>query len=144
MEFRFIESKDKTEVLSMMREFYASDAVFTNGSENIFVKDIDMCISNSPYLEGYVFDLGEIVGYSMLAKSYSTEFGKTCVWIEDIFIKPALRGKKIVSRFMEFVKERYKDCIIRLEVEKDNERAIALYEKYGFTYLPYSEMKAEQ
>ena len=140
---RFIEQKDKEKVLALMREFYASDAVFTNGSEQIFENDIDTCLSNSPYLDGFVVDIGEIVGYMMIAKSFSTEFGKPCVWIEDIFIKEKYRSQKIGSKLMEFVQARYSDCIIRLEVEKENKRAIALYEKYGFTYLPYSEMKKE-
>ena len=140
---RFIEQKDKEKVLALMREFYASDAASTNGSEQIFENDIDTCLSNGPYLDGFVVDIGEIVGYMMIAKSFSTEFGKPCVWIEDIFIKEKYRSQKIGSKLMEFVQERYSDCIIRLEVEKENKRAIALYEKYGFTYLPYSEMKKE-
>ena len=35
----------------------------------------------------------------------------------------------------------YTDCIFRLEVEEENERAIHVYEKNGFAVLPYMEMK---
>lgn len=35
--------KDKDAVLEMMREFYASPAVFSNGSEEIFKADIEQC-----------------------------------------------------------------------------------------------------
>ena len=31
---------------------------------------------------------GVIMGYSMVAHSYSTECGGNCVWVEDIYIKP--------------------------------------------------------
>lgn len=139
---RKMSEKDRDAVLSMMREFYASDAVFTNGSEEIFEKDIECCISGSPYLEGYVFEQeSETVGYSMLARSYSTEFGKSCIWIEDIFIKKDYRGQGIGNLFFEYIEREYPDSIFRLEVEKENEAAVALYKKRGFDFLPYLEMK---
>ena len=79
--------KDKNSVLEMMRVFYASPAVFTNGSDDIFRTDIENCINDNPYLEGYIFEVsGEIQGYGMIAKSFSTEFGRPCMWIEDIYI----------------------------------------------------------
>ena len=139
---RIMTLQDKPDILEMMRVFYASTAVFSNGSEEIFSKDIDNCVNNNPYLEGYVFeDSKEIQGYAMVAKSFSTEFGKTCVWIEDLYIKEEYRGFGVGERFMQFITEKYTDCIFRLEVEEENERAVKLYEKCGFTVLPYMEMK---
>lgn len=133
---------DKQSVIDMMRVFYASPAVHSNGSEEIFEADVENCVNDSPYLEGYVFEEdGEIQGYSMLAKSFATEFGKPCIWIEDLYMKPEYRGSGIGSRFFEFLEQNYTDCIFRLEVEEENERAIHVYEKNGFTFLPYMEMK---
>ena len=132
---------DKESVLEMMRVFYASPAVFTNGSEEIFAADIETCISDSPYLEGYIMEDGEIQGYAMVAKSFSTEFGKPCIWIEDIYIKDDFRGQGIGKLFFDFITGKYTDCIFRLEVEEENSSALALYEKCGFTELPYMEMK---
>lgn len=34
---------DKQAVIEMMRVFYTSPAVFSNGSENIFLQDIEAC-----------------------------------------------------------------------------------------------------
>jgi len=133
---------DKQSVIDMMRVFYASPAVHSNGSEEIFEADVENCVNDSPYLEGYVFEEdGEIQGYSMLAKSFATEFGKPCIWIEDLYMKPEYRGSGIGSKFFEFLEQNYTDCIFRLEVEEENERAIHVYEKNGFTFLPYMEMK---
>ena len=42
---------------------------------------------------------------------------------------------------MEFITRNYTDCIFRLEVEEENDRAVKLYEKFGFSVLPYMEMK---
>lgn len=133
---------DKDAVLEMMRSFYASPAVFTNGSEEIFLNDIEACISDSPYLEGYILeDAGEIQGYTMVAKSFSTEFGKPCMWIEDIYLKEQYRGKGIGGVFFEYLQEKYKDAILRLEVEPENVNAVKRYRKSGFDVLPYMEMK---
>ena len=46
----------------------------------------------------------------------------------------------IGSRFIEHVKKTYAGCVIRLEVEEENERAVKVYEKNGFHVLPYMEM----
>ena len=88
-----MEEKDRSQVLEMMRGFYASSAILSNGSEEIFEADFNTCISDSPYLEGYIFENAEeILGYAMIAKSFSAEFGKICIWIEDIYVKEEHRG----------------------------------------------------
>ena len=139
---RETEEKDRNQVLEMMRVFYASPAVWSNGSEEIFEADFTACISDSPFLEGYIFESAQdIRGYAMVAKSFSTEFGKPCVWIEDIYVKDAYRGLGIGSYFLKFIESKYPDAILRLEVEAENERAVSVYQKFGFKVIPYMEMK---
>lgn len=129
-------------VIDMMQVFYTSPAVHTNGSEEIYRADVENCVNGNPYLEGYVFtENDEIAGYGMLAKSFSTEFGRQCIWIEDIYIKPEYCNKGIGSEFLAFVEKSYPDAILRLEVEEENERAVHVYKKAGFGVLPYMEMK---
>ncbi len=139
---RIMTAEDKPCVMEMMKVFYASPAVLSNGSEEIFSNDIQNCINQSPYLEGYIFeDSGEVKGYAMVAKSFSTEFGKPCMWIEDLYIKEQYRGLGIGSKFLDYVEKKYPDSILRLEVEAENEKAVSVYEKCGFEVLPYMEMK---
>ena len=139
---RAMTTQDKNAVFEMMRTFYSSPAVYTNGSDEIFLNDIENCINDNPYLEGYIFeDENCIQGYAMIAKSYSTEFGKPCIWIEDLYIKEEYRGYGLGKAFIDFITEKYSGCIFRLEVEEENERAIHVYEKNGFAVLPYMEMK---
>ena len=134
--------EDKNTIIDMMRVFYASPAVLSNGSEEIFEADVENCVNDSPYLEGFVFEeKDEMIGYGMIAKSFSTEFGKPCIWVEDLYLKPEYRGLGIGTKFFEYLEENYTDCIFRLEVEEENERAIHVYEKNGFAVLPYMEMK---
>lgn len=133
---------DKEMIIDMMRVFYASPAVLSNGSEEIFEADVENCVNDSPYLEGFVFEAeGEIQGYGMIAKSFSTEFGKPCIWIEDLYFKPEYRGLGTGTKFFAYLEQTYTDCIFRLEVEEENERAIRVYKKNGFDILPYMEMK---
>ena len=139
---RNMEEKDRTQVLEMMRVFYASPAVLTSGSEEIFEADFHACVSGSPYLEGYIFEKAEeILGYAMVAKSFSTEFGKPCIWIEDIYVKDDYRGLGIGSCFFTFIENKYPEAVFRLEVEEDNHRARNVYTKCGFEVIPYMEMK---
>ncbi|MBR6634987.1 MAG: GNAT family N-acetyltransferase, partial [Clostridia bacterium] len=70
-----------------------------------------------------------------------TEFGKPCIWLEDLYISPECRGMGIGSAFLKLTEEKYPDSVFRLEVEEENEGAVKLYRKNGFTVLPYMEMK---
>ena len=185
---RSMRRNDREEVLSMMRTFYASDAVLSNGSDEIFSRDIKECISDSPYAEGFVFeavttedngpdnnepcidteddpldsgsapegqplDSGsapegqpqkKLLGYAMIAHSFSTEYGKRCIWIEDLYLKEEARGLGLASAFLEFIKKQYPDALHRLEAEYENEHAMEVYKHNGFTELPYVEMVREK
>lgn len=128
-------------VLSMMRTFYASAAVHTDGSEAIFRADLDACVGESPYLEGCVFtNAGAVAGYSMQAHSFSTEFGRPCVWIEDLYLEPEYRGRGFAAKFFDFLREKYPDAVLRLEAEPENAAALRAYRKSGFETLGYTEL----
>ncbi len=146
MEFniRNMQISDKEEVLSMMREFYTSDAVLTNGSDEIYNTDFEKCVCDFPYLEGFIFeDKGQILGYAMIAKSFSTEFGKQCIWLEDLYLKSEFRGQGSIPKFIDYIKELYPNAILKLEVEKENEHAVHVYEKMGFKEVFYIQMKKD-
>ncbi len=141
---RKIRETDRSEVISMMNDFYNSPAVSTNGSLSIFNSDIDCCVSNSPFLEGYIFETDSgVLGYSMIAKSFSTEFGKSCIWLEDLYLKPEYRGQGIIPKFLCYIEALYPNSILKLEVEKENTHAVHVYTKYGFKPLEYCEMKKD-
>ena len=145
IEIKSMTVEHMAEVVEMMRVFYASPAVLSNGSEEIFQNNVENCVNDNPYLEGYVFaekkNKDDILGYAMVAKSFSTEFGKPCMWIEDLYLKPSYRGNGIGTQFFSFIGKKYPKALLRLEVEAENERAIHVYKKCGFEELPYLEMK---
>lgn len=146
MDFRIrkMQLEDKKEILTMMEEFYSSNAVATNGSNEIFETDFENCINDYQYLEGFVFCQNEkILGYAMIAKSFSTEFAKRCIYLEDLFIKKEFRGQGIITEFLRYLENIYIDSIFKLEVDKCNINAIEVYKKRGFIPLSYIEMKKE-
>ena len=141
---RKMNKENRKEVISMMKDFYNSPAVSTNGSFEIFNADFDCCINHSSSLDGYIFETdSKILGYAMIAKSFSTEFGKQCIWIEDLYLKPAYRGSGIIPQFLQYIEKFYPNSIFKLEVEKENTHAIHVYTKHGFKPLEYCEMKKD-
>ena len=111
---------DKSSVIEMMRTFYSSAAVLSNGSEEIFINDVENCINDNPYLEGYIVEGDDgIQGYAMVAKSFSTEFGKPCIWVEDLYLKEEYRGLGIGAMVLDYIAQKYRGYLMRLEVEED-------------------------
>ena len=145
MFIRKMETRDTEEVFEMMREFYDSPAVFHTSSDAVLRKDIEDCISDMPLVEGFVFEEDEkLLGYAMTALNYTTEYGGISVWIEDIYLKPEARGKGIATDFFAFIEKQYPQAVrFKLEVEQENEVAIAAYRRNGYSISPYFEMTKE-
>lgn len=144
VKIRKMARSDKEEVLKMMKVFYESEAVLSNGSKEIFENDFLYATNDSPFLEGYIFENdNQVIGYSLLAKSFSTEYGLPCIWIEDLYLKEEYRNQKIGSTFLEYIDKKYPNHILRLEAEESNELALHVYKKNGFKVLPYIELKKE-
>ena len=143
MMIRAMQNSDFDAVLDMMRVFYASEALLIHPEEAVLKKTLSDAIEAGPYVEGFVFSWGEtLAGYGMVAKSYSTEMGGNCVWIEDIYIRPEFRGKGLGTSFLTFVEERYRGWAVRLrlEAEEENETAMSVYRKAGFETLGYVQL----
>lgn len=145
MLIREITQADKEEVLKMMRVFYDSPAVFHTSSDEVLIRDIDDCIGDMPLVKGFVFEDGNILlGYAMISFSYTTEYGGMCVWLEDLYVKPDYRNNNIATSFFRFIEDKYPDAVrFKLEVEQENEVAIATYKKNGYGISPYFEMTKE-
>jgi len=138
---RKIQRADTELVVDMMRKFYNSPSVITDGSEKIFAANVENCLNGSPYVDGFVFvDGGKIIGYGITAHGYSTEFGGECIWIEDIYVEAEYRGHGVGTKFIRHVKEIYPEKILRLESEANNIKALSLYKRLGFGELPYLEL----
>lgn len=140
---REMKAKDAAEVRAMMRVFYDSPAVLHDVPDEIIKRDVEACIGGNPFVEGFVFEEnGQLAGYGMIARSFSTEFGGNCIWVEDIYLKPEFRGSGIGRQFLKYVEEQCgRDAVLlKLEAEESNAGAVAVYRKCGYEELPYMEM----
>lgn len=141
-----MKTEDTQNVLRMMKIFYGSPAVSHDVAEDTMKRDIEACISDNPLIEGYVFrEQDEVAGYGMIVNSFSTEFGKACIWVEDLYIEPKYRSRGIGTQFLSFVEERFREqsVLLKLEVERENTVAVEVYRKHGYEELPYMEMIKE-
>lgn len=143
MTIRKLEQRDFEPVLSMMKVFYASDALLVHPDDRVLARTLRDAIADGPYVTGYGFELdGWLAGYGMVSRSYSTETGGLCLWIEDIYIQPEFRGRGIGTAFLRFVEEQGKGTAVRLrlEAEPENEKAISVYQNAGFEVLGYTQL----
>ena len=145
MLIRKLTDRDFEKILEMMKVFYASDALLVHPETAVLEKMLSDALQDTPLLTGYGFEVdGVLAGYGMVTRSYSTERGGICVWIEDIYIEPEYRGRGIGSAFLRFVEERNPGAVrLRLEAEPENEIAMAAYRKAGFEVLAYTQLVKE-
>ena len=143
MTIRKLEQKDFDIVLDMMQVFYASDALLVHPDDTVLKRTLGDAIADGPYVTGYGFEVeGNLVGYGMVSRSYSTETGGICLWIEDIYIQPAFRGRGIGTEFLRFVEKIGQGTAVRLrlEAEPENEKAISVYQNAGYEVLGYTQL----
>jgi ribosomal protein S18 acetylase RimI-like enzyme len=141
MIIREIENNDIKNVLKLMRVFYDSPAVIVKTPDDLLEKDLLDAVGDCPYLDGYVMVVEDkIIGYSLVASSYSTEYGGLCIFIEDLYVDKNYRHKGYGSKMLEYIHEKYPAVRFKLEAEEDNEKALSLYRKMGYKVSGYKLM----
>ena len=141
--FDRITAEDKDVFIDMSREFYASDAVLAPVPEKFHTKAFEELMKGDRYLVGFIIRYGQkAAGYALLAKSYSREAGGICYWVDEVYLRPAFRGKGLGKELLSYA-ETLGAKRLRLEVVPDNERAIGLYRSFGYTPMQYWQMFKE-
>ncbi len=146
MRIRKIVQKDEEPVFEMMRIFYDSPALIHKSSDAVLRRDIQACIdAGNPFVEAYVFEEEEgLIGYAMVSKNYTTEYGGLCIWIEDLYFQPEYRHRGYGTQFFSFIEKENPGAIrYKLEVEPENETAVAAYQKNGYAISDYYLMTKE-
>lgn len=138
---KIIES-DKENYLEMAKDFYLSDAVLNPIPGQYLLDTFNELMKSDNYVDAYIFEYNNnIAGYALLAKSFSQEAGGMVLWIDELYVKPKFRCRGIGHEFFKYLKENVHNVKrIRLEVEKNNKRAVSLYKKCGLIFLPYDQM----
>lgn len=141
--FRDITLQDRNTVLPMVEAFYQTDAVDHTAERSIleraFLDAADPC---EPLLRGVLlFDGADVAGYLYLTQCYASEVGGRCLFIEEIYLNPAFRGRGLGHEIMAWIETQYPSARrFRLDVTQANRGAARLYEKSGYRYLRYNQM----
>jgi len=134
--------KDKTEVLEMVSSFYSSEAVDHKVPDCILERTFMDAVGQEPCIWGVLLCDGDaVVGFAYMTVCYACEVGGRTLILEELYLKAESRGKGYGRQFFTWMFKEYPDILrFRLEVTKNNEGAIALYERLGFQYLQYGQM----
>lgn len=142
MQIRSVDRADRAIYLELTKEFYESPAVLHAIPAEFRERTFEALFSPESGAESFLFESGgEVMGYALLARYFSQEAGGMAYQIEELYVRPEHRSKGIGRLFFEFLETKSAHVArLRLEVESENERAIAMYQRQGFEYLPYVQM----
>lgn len=134
---RLMQGADKDEYFNMSRDFYASgvtNSVIDDNGREKFWKEI----LSKEIVRGYfILCDGKTAGYAVCCLSASQEACGRLLWLDELYIKPDFRGKGLGSQFFKFLENTDEYGYIRLEVERDNARALNLYKSLSYADANY-------
>lgn len=143
---RKAEKKDKDLYLKMAHDFYHSPAVLHPIPDVHMERTFEEYMGSNACSGIYILEYaGSPAGYALTAKTFSQEAGGYVYWLEELYILEEYRSKGLGSEFFSYMEE-HKDKgtgRFRLEVEENNTRAMALYEKLGYKRFEYVQMVKE-
>ena len=145
--FREITPQDRELVLPMVQDFYHSDAVLPPVDPTVLERAFQNAADpGEPLLRGLlVLADGQPAGYLYITQCYSAEVGGRCVFLEEVYLKPEFRGRRLGSSVLAWLEEQYPDARrFRLEVTQENTGAIHLYQRAGYQFLPYGQMVVDR
>lgn len=138
MIYRPIQPSDCEAVCGLIREL----AVYEKLEHLMAISAADLqrdLFGPNPVIRAIVAEKeGEVVGYAIFFRSYSTFLGKSGIWLEDLYVKQSLRGGGIGKRLLQEVGKVARDeGAGRLEwsVLDWNEPAIGFYRRLGADIL---------
>lgn len=138
---RAAERKDREEYVKMAHEFYHSPAVLHPIPDSYIERTFKEYMKESPYIGIYVFmEKEQYVGYALIAKTFSQEAGGCMWWLDELYIREEFRSRGLGREFFALMEQEKGISRFRLEVEEDNEKAIALYKRLGYQSLEYKQM----
>lgn len=141
--FRPITADDREVVLPMVWDFYHTDAVLHPVDRTVLERTFRAAADpEEPLLWGFLILVdGQTAGFLYLTHCFAAEVGGRCVFLEEIFLKPEFRGRRLGREVMDWLHSQYPDTRrFRLEVNDTNSAAVRLYKAMGYQYLHYDQM----
>lgn len=138
---RKLKDTDKKDYMSLVSEFYNSDAVLAPVDSSHFELTFAELMKSDARIACFVADIdGEIAGYALVARFFSQEAGGEVIWLDEIYIRDRFRGKGSGNALISKIFDEFKSAAaFRLEIEPENEGAERLYKRIGFEKLDYEQ-----
>ena len=133
-QIRLARPEDLATLLPLVAAFHAEEGI--ESSEDQQRAAVGPLLEGIPY--GAVYLIGPArapVGYIIVTFSWSVEFGGMDGFVDELFIRPAVRGRGIASEVLIALPRTLAEAGIRalhLEVDRDNEPAQRLYTRARF------------
>ncbi|MEO0414700.1 MAG: GNAT family N-acetyltransferase [Verrucomicrobiota bacterium] len=135
---RSMESEDIESVLGLVKEL----AVFEELENDLIATAADYensFFGSNPVAWGLVAEVdGQMIGYALYFRTFSSFIGRPGIWLEDLYVKPEFRGlgigKDLLKAVGKAAKEsgagRYEWCVLDW-----NQNAIDFYQRAGAQIL---------
>ena len=146
LKIRDIKETDREVFFQMAKDFYGGPACDHDVPKQNFENTLQECLRSKEYSRTLMLeDETGVVGYFLLAITWSNEAGGMVIWLDELYFKPECRGKGYGTEAFAWVEREYPDAKrFRLEATHSNQRAIALYGKLGYEELKYDQMIKER
>lgn len=126
--------EDLDRLLPLVAAFHAEEGI--RQDETTRRKALMPLLEGSPL--GAIYIIGPTrapVGYIVLTFGWSVEFGGMDAFVDELFIRPAVRGRGMGSETLLTLSKVLGEagvCALHLEVNHENETAKSLYARTGF------------
>jgi ribosomal protein S18 acetylase RimI-like enzyme len=133
--FRLASESDAPTVLQFMCEYYACDGHCFREPEAR--STLTALLRDQSLGQVWLIQEGDLpVGYAVLAFGYSLEWLGRDAFVDELYLREAFRGHGWGRMTLAFLEETARARSVRtlhLEVRRQNARALALYERVGFS-----------
>lgn len=125
---------DLARVLTLVEAFHAEAGIASDEAGRR--AGVSPLLEGSPY--GAVYIIGPTrapIGYVVVTFGWSVEFGGMDGFVDEIWVRPAVRGRGIATEVLIELPRALADAglkALHLEVDRGDETARRLYERAGF------------
>lgn len=127
-------ASDADLLIDLMREFYALEHI--RFEEPAARRALRQLFDNPSFGTAHVIGVGDAAaGYVVLTFGFSLEFRGRYAFVDELYLRESYRGTGVGKKSLEFVEALCRSEgieAVRLEVERQNERARALYRRAGY------------
>ena len=120
----------------MIRALYEEDAYGQPMSDEKIQRTVRELRARPQKGQITIFEVSQIiVGYAIVIYHWSNEYGGDIACIDEIYVKPAWRGRGIGTAFLDDTASSQGGLLrgLQLEVTPKNDRVMAYYLRRGFT-----------